>query len=215
MTGVYVGCLRKFVVARHGSVRRRPCWQRRGNRRRQRVRLAEGEGLLECFAQTLCIDRLRGRKQREVGQVFHARVRTRARSGRSGPAASRWQSSVSRQAHAAVIPDMTRSRSGNDFVTVVGVVFFIFFGFLIAPGVLTVFAVDRALQLHLDRGQLLVFGGVASLLEYFVISLGLESDSAFGTYLALCAATAGLLAVSYWGFHAHWPEALFCAVTGQ
>ena len=82
-----------------------------------------------------------------------------------------------------------------------------------APGVLSVFAVDRLLHLRLDGGQLLVFGGVACMLEFGVIALAIRPESPIASYVLLCLVTVGVLAVAHWGFHARWPDEFFTALT--
>lgn len=65
---------RQLVGLCHRSIGRRPGGHWFIDLRGQRVCLAEGEGLLQRFTQAPRVDRLRGREEREVRQVLHARV---------------------------------------------------------------------------------------------------------------------------------------------
>jgi|GEM_PF-4870359 len=72
---------RELFIAGQRLIWRCPGFERRGNRRWKRMRLSIGERLFQRCAQALGIDRLRGRKQREIGKVLHARVGSVARQG--------------------------------------------------------------------------------------------------------------------------------------
>jgi hypothetical protein len=81
---------------------------------------------------------------------------------------------------------------------------------LAAPGVVTAFWVDRALDLGLDRGALWAWGaaGSAGLLIAFSVHAG-SALAGFARYVWCAFAVVGFVALAHYGAHAAWPAALF------
>jgi hypothetical protein len=81
-----------------------------------------------------------------------------------------------------------------------------------APGALATFAVEHALGVPLELGQRWTFALAASVLAAVAFCLRSRAGwDGFGQYMLLSAATAAVLFVTRFGFHADWAASFFSA----
>ena len=107
---------------------------------------------------------------------------------------------------------MTQRRE-NDLLTNVAISLFVVGVALCAPGLAATFAVDRALELRLDRAQLWSFGGLASTVTLLIFVRTAEGWLAgISRYFMFSLATVGVLLVGAHGFKSEFVLALWHAV---